>query len=146
MTRDEQLRLLFHASVVFAIGLVAGVPYSEAITSGGGEDAIRAWRVAHIGLTAGAVWLFALAAVGHLLAFTPGQVKAFLWSLILSAYGFAIALPLAAAAGVRGLEPTGPPLNALAFAANSVAGIGSIVATVLMFRGIARARRDARSA
>jgi hypothetical protein len=146
MTRDEQLRLVFHGSVVFAIGLLVGVPYSGAITSAGGEDAIRAWRVAHLGLTGGAVWLFALAAVSHLLAFTPGQAKVFLWSLILSIYGFAIALPLAAAVGVRGLEPTGPPLNFLAFAANTVGGAGSIAATALMFVGIARARRETRAA
>jgi hypothetical protein len=146
MTRDQQLRLLFHASVVFAIGLAAGVPYSEAITSGGGEDAIRAWRVAHIGLTAGAAWLFALAAAGYLLAFTPGQAKVFLRTLILSIYGFAVALPVAAAAGVRGLEPTGPPLNVLVFAANTVGGVGSIVATALTFVGIVRARRETRAA
>ena len=47
MTERDQVRLLFHGSIVLLVGLLSGVPMGQAITGGWGEEVVRAWRVAH---------------------------------------------------------------------------------------------------
>jgi len=46
-----------------------------------------------------------------------------------------VALVLAAAVGARGLAPTGPPLNLVAFVANTGVVFGTLIAIALLIRG-----------
>ncbi len=56
MKRAQQ-RILFHGLVVLLVGLLCGVPYGQAITHAWGEEAVRAWRLAHFGLVVTGIWL-----------------------------------------------------------------------------------------
>ena len=47
------LHLLLHALIVLLVGLICGAPMGRAITRNHGEDKVRAWRVAHSGLSMG---------------------------------------------------------------------------------------------
>src|SRR6185369_13755231 len=54
-------RLVFHGAAVLLVGLLAGIPYSTAITGGWGPEAVRAWQKAHLGIVAGGMMLVAVA-------------------------------------------------------------------------------------
>ena len=69
MKRAQQ-RILFHGLVVLLVGLLCGVPYGQAITHAWGEEAVRAWRLAHCGLVVTGIWLMVVAAVTPLLVLT----------------------------------------------------------------------------
>ena len=107
MTERDQVRLLFHGSIVLLVGLLSGVPMGQAITGGWGEEVVRAWRVAHVGLAAGGLMLIALAPAAGLLTLGPRGARWFVAAVLAAAYGAVVALPLGAITGVRGLEPHG---------------------------------------
>ena len=114
------LQLLLHGTIVLIVGLLAGVPYGRAITAGNSEERIRAWRVAHTGLTSGGGVMIAVA--GVLSQLTAGA--AIHWTIVaalaVSGYGFAVALPLGAIAGQRGLTASGPVSNRIVYCGNII--------------------------
>jgi hypothetical protein len=57
--------------------------------------------------------------------------------MLLSGYAFAIGLSLAAASGERGLQPSGPALNVIAFAIDGIAVLAAFVGVLLVVRGAA---------
>ena len=104
---------------------------------------MRAWRFAHFGLVVAGIWLMVVAAVSHLLVLNARRMAILVYSVVTSAYGFAVALVVAAVGGVRGLEPTGSVLNIVAFVANSVAAVASLVWVVVTILGTVVALREA---
>ena len=56
------LQLLFHGAIVLLIGSLSGIPYGSAITQKKDEEVVRAWRVAHSGLSMGGTTMIAFAA------------------------------------------------------------------------------------
>jgi hypothetical protein len=143
--KRAQLQILLHGLVVLLVGLLCGVPYGRAITHDWGEEAVRAWRVAHFGLVVGGIWLMVVASVSNLLVLTTRTSALLVYSAVTSAYGFTVALVVAAIAGVRGLELAGPALNIIAFLANSVAAVASLVSVGVMLFGTLVALRQART-
>jgi hypothetical protein len=143
--KRAQLRILLHGLVVLLVGLLCGLPYGRAITHDWGEEAVRAWRVAHFGLVVGGIWLMVVAAVSNLLLLTARSSALLVYSVVISAYGFTVALVVAAIGGVRGLELAGPALNVIAFLANSVAALASLVSLGVMLFGTLVALRQART-
>ena len=135
MTERDQVRLLFHGSIVLLVGLLSGVPMGQAITGGWGEEVVRAWRVAHVGLAAGGLMLIALAPAAGLLTLGPRGARWFVAAVLAAAYGAVVALPLGAIAGVRGLEPRGPALNIVVWLGNTVLALGSLFGTMLVMLG-----------
>src|SRR4051812_8305335 len=131
--KRAQLRILLHGLVVLLVGLLCGVPYGRAITHDWGEEAVRAWRVAHFGLVVGGIWLIVVAGISNLFVLTTRSIALLIYSVVTSAYGFTVALVVAAIAGVRGLELAGPAVNVVVFLANSVAALASLVAVGVMF-------------
>ena len=134
MDESAPSRVVFHGAVVLLIGLLCGIPYASAITAGDAELA-RAWRVAHVGITAGGIW--GIAAGPALRHFALGS-RAATWlvgALVTSLYGFAVALIVAPLAGVRGLAAQGPAANWLAFGGNTIASAASLIAVVLLAVG-----------
>ena len=141
--KRAQLRILFHGLIVLLIGLLCGVPYGRAITHAWGEEAVRAWRFAHFGLVLAGIWLMVVAGVSQLLLLSTRGITILLYSVVVSGYGFTIALVVAALGGVRGLEPTGPIVSVVAFLANSVAALASLIWVAVMIVGTVVALREA---
>ncbi len=137
-----QRHLLLHGSIVLLIGLLSGAGFADAITGPQGEHAERAWRVAHSGLSLGGVLLIAIGAALPALLLSERLASLLIWSLVASAYGFAIALPYGAAVGMRGLEPVGPASNLIVFVGNTVGALGSLVGAALFTWGAWRAVRS----
>jgi len=141
--KRAQLQILLHGLIVLLVGLLCGIPYGRAITHDWGEEGVRAWRVAHFGLVVGGIWLMVVAGVCHLLVLTKRSIALLVYSVVTSAYGFTVALVVAAVGGVRGLELAGPTLNVIAFLANAVAALASLVWVAVMLLGTIVALRQA---
>jgi hypothetical protein len=141
MTKRAQLQLLLHGTVVLLIGLLCGVPYSLAITQAWGVEPIRAWRFSHLGLALTGIWLIAVAGVSHLLRLSTPAAAVLVWSFVASGYGFTAALIVGPVFGVRGLEPTGPISNWVAFGGNLVGAGGSLIGLGVMLFGIGASLR-----
>jgi hypothetical protein len=130
--------LAFHGAIVLLVGLLCGGPYARAVNRNAASHIVHSWRVAHASLPAGALLMFAIAAL--LSSFTVvGQVKWFIaLALIVSSYAFCFSLPLAAVVGHRGLSAEGPPMAKLVFAGNMVGAWASVAATLaLIYAGFA---------
>jgi hypothetical protein len=141
--KRAQLQILLHGLIVLLVGLLCGIPYGRAITHDWGEEGVRAWRVAHLGLVVGGIWVMVVAGVSHLLVLTKRSIALLVYSVVTSAYGFTVALVVAAVGGVRGLELAGPTLNVIAFLANAVAASASLVWVAVMLLGTIVALREA---
>ena len=141
MNRRSQTQIVFHGAVVLVIGLLCGLPFALALTAGGSDELIRAWGFAHRALVLTSIWLLAMSAAFPLLVLTDRTTAVLVWSLVGSAYGFTVALVVAAVGGVRGLQPAGPLSNWVAFAGNTVGALGGLVAAVLTALGAAAALR-----
>jgi hypothetical protein len=124
--------LLLHAVIIYLVGLLAGFPYGAAINRGDSETRIGQWRLAHGSLVVGATTMIAIAAIlSHL---NVGQSARWLiaGSSIASGYGFAVALPLGAWVGKRGLTPSGPLSNRVVFTGNALGSSGSLLSAVVL--------------
>ena len=141
MKQRLQLELVFHGSIILLIGMLLGIPYAGAIVHGWGDEAVRAWRVAHVGESAAGLSLIAVGGIVALLALEDGAMSVLVWSLIASGYAFTVGLPLAAISGQRGLEAGGPLANWIVVAAYAVAALGAFVAIGLVIRGSRAALR-----
>lgn len=135
MTERDQIRMLFHGAIALMIGLLAGIPMGQAITGGWGEDAVRAWRVAHVGVVAGGLMLIAIAPALRFVTLPRRQAGWLVGALVISTYAAAIGLPLGAIVSVRGLEPGHSVANTVVFLLNTVLAVGSIVGTALLIHG-----------
>ena len=129
------LQLLFHGAIVLLIGLLSGIPYGSAITKEQGEEAIRAWRVAHSGLTMGGTTIIAFAAIINQLDINAIALSILVWSLVISGYGFSIALPYGAWVGHRGLAVGKTIESNIVYLGNVVGAVGSLVSTSTLIFG-----------
>ena len=127
--------LLLHGSIVLLVGLLCGVPFGRAIVRGAAEDAVRAWRVAHSGLSMGGVLLLAVAAAIPLVELSVTLAWSLVWAFVASGYGFAVALPLGALCRHRGLTGAPPLINRAVYLGNMVGVVGSLLGTVLLIAG-----------
>ena len=140
--KRAQRQILLHGLIVLLVGVLCGVPYGQALTHGWGAEAVRAWRLAHFSLVFGGVWLLAVAGVSHLLVLGRRGARILVVSAVTSGYAFMLALIVAAMAGVRGIEATGPAANLVAFAGNTVASVSSVVWVVVSISGAIKALRE----
>ncbi len=79
--------LLLHGGIILLAGLLCGIPLGRAIVRGSPDGSIRAWRVAHSGLSMGAVLLVAVAGVVSLVELSPMWNWVLVWSFVASGYG-----------------------------------------------------------
>ncbi|MGL5941027.1 MAG: hypothetical protein ACRC2S_11635 [Waterburya sp.] len=134
------LQLLFHGAIVLLIGSLSGIPYGSAITQKKDEEVIRAWRVAHSGLSIGGTTMIAFAAAIYQLeinAVSEAMPKALalsilVWSSVISGYGFCIALTYGAWVGHRGLSIGKTIENKIVYLGNMVGATGSLVSTLAL--------------
>src|SRR5262249_61838972 len=104
-------QLILHGGIILLVGLLSGAPFGRAIARGKSEATVSAWRVAHTGNTMGGVLLFSLASIVPQLQLDASTLTLLVWAFVASGYGFAIALPLGALYGHRGLTFVHPFLN-----------------------------------
>lgn len=145
MISNDRERIVFHGAAVLIVGLLCGFPFAAALTGNWGDEPLRAWRFAHLGLIVTGIWLLATAAVLPSLVLGRRPASVLVWSLLGAAYGFMTALLVAAVSGVRGLQPTGPAANWVAFAANTFGALGGLVGAALTLLGARAALRRLRA-
>lgn len=117
MSRRAAALLACNGLLVLFAGLLAGAPYGAALVDGWGEEAARAWRLAHGEGVLNGLMLLALAGSAHLLPLGRVGERLVLWGAVLAAWGNVVGATLAALTGQRGLAPQGPTANWLVFIA-----------------------------
>ena len=126
--------LIFHAALVLLFGLLLGAPYARAIKRGAAAHVVNSWRVAHLSLPIGATLMLATAPLLASLAVAEAVKWTIVVTLVLSAYGFCVATPLAAITGERGLSSEGTGMGRLVYLGNWVGAVCSLVsATVFLY-------------
>jgi hypothetical protein len=129
------IQLTLHGAIVLLFGLLSGIPYGIAINRKQDEDKVRGWRVAHSGLSMGGTTIIAISAVISNLQLEPLFASILVWSLVVSGYGFSIALPYGAWVGHRGLSIQGTIANKFVYAGNMFGAIGSLIGTLVLIFG-----------
>ena len=117
------------------IGQLSGIPYGSAINNKKNEEVIRAWRVAHSGLSMGGTTMIAFAAAIELLNINAIALGILVWSSVISGYGFCIALPYGAWVGHRGLAVGKTIENKIVYAGNIVGATGSLISILTLVFG-----------
>lgn len=131
----ESRYLLFNGAIVLLAGLLSGAPMGSAINRDKPEVTVRAWRVAHSGLTLGGVMMLTITVVISDLSLGRIMESVLVWSLIISGYGFVAALPLGAWTGQRGLKSRPNGINTVVYAGNLIGALGSMLATLILIYG-----------
>lgn len=129
------LQLLFHGAIVLLIGLFTGMPYGSAINQKKDEEVVRAWRVAHSGLSMGGTMMIAFAAAINQLNLNAIALSILVWSSVISGYGFCIALPYGAWVGHRGLAMGKTIENKIVYLGNIIGATGSLISTLALVFG-----------
>jgi hypothetical protein len=137
---DAQRRLVLHGAIILLVGLLCGYPSIVEEVSRSG----RTWTAAHSALLMLGVWLIASAAVLPLLELPRREGNALLLSLTGGAYSFTTAVVVQAATGVRAISPDVSGISLVAFAANLLAVLGTILAASLTVLGAWNALRASR--
>ncbi len=122
--------LLFHGAIVLLFGLLLGAPYAKAIKANAPAHIVNSWRVAHSSLPMGGMMMIVFAVAMPMLAVGAALKWLIALSPIISAYGFCVALPLAAIKGERGLQ-RGVGWGQIVYMGNRVGAAGSVVSSAL---------------
>jgi ABC-type polysaccharide/polyol phosphate export permease len=126
--------LVFHGTVVLLFGLLLGAPYAKAINRGAPAHIVNSWRIAHQSLPIGAILMFSVAALLPSLPVPSAVSWVIAGSLIVSAYFFCVAMPLAAITGHRGLtRGKTMPENIVLFANVAGAWLSLVAALALVY-------------
>jgi hypothetical protein len=91
---------------------------------------VNSWRVAHAALPMGGILMIVFALALPVLSVGSAVKWAIAVSLIVSAYGFSIALPLATIKGERGLQ-RGTGWGQVVYIGNMVGAFGSVISSAL---------------
>ena len=127
--------LILHGGIILLIGLLCGAPLGSAVVRRKSEETVRAWRVAHSSLVMGGVLLLAVAGVISHLKLGAFGLALLVWAFVVSSYGFALVLPLAAHYGHRGLISEPPLLNRVLYFGNVLGAAGLLLGTIVLLWG-----------
>lgn len=130
--------LVFHGSVVLLASLLFGAPYARAIKRQVDAQVIHSWRVAHQSLAIGALLLFALAAVQPVIDGPDWAMTTMNLLMVVSAYAFTVATPLAAITRDRGLQSGSVGLARWVYVGNMLGALTSLLSAVLLLVLVAR--------
>lgn len=128
MSRQAAATLTFNGLVVLLLGLIAGAPYGAALVGEWGEEAARAWKLAHTEGVLNGIMVLALAGCAPWMALGRAAQRVVVWGAVLAAYGNVVGATLGALTGQRGLAPQGPAANWLVFIAFMFGMWGVLVA------------------
>ena len=135
MTRAAAAMITFNGLLVLLFGLLAGAPYGAALVDGWGDEAVRAWKLAHGEGVLNGLMLLAVAGCAHWLSLGRTAERVVTWGAILSAWGNTIGAVLGALTGERGLAPQGPAANWLVFVAFMFGMWGVLIAVPVAAKG-----------
>lgn len=140
----NRARLVFHGAVILLLSLLCGLPLFAAVQEGWGEEAVRFWRSAHVGLAAVGVWSIATGAViGYLVLGTRGA-SVLSWSVIVSNYAISVAILIRALGMWLHLDVGTFPLRTLVAGSRDISAVAGFVAAVITLRGASAAVRVAK--
>ena len=145
MSREAAATITFNGLVVLLLGLLAGAPYGAALVNGWGDDAARAWKLAHSEGVLNGLMLLALAGCAPWLSLGRAAQRVVAWGAVLAAWGNTVGAALGARTGQRGLAPQGPAANWLVFIAFMFGMWGVLIAVPVAASGAWRRMRDATS-
>ena len=128
-------QLILHGGIILLIGLLCGAPLGSAVVRRKSEETVRAWRVAHSSLVMGGVLLLAVVGVIAHLKLGAFGLALLVWAFVVSSYGFALVLPLAAHYGHRGLSSGPPLLNRVLYFGNVLGAAGLLLGTIVLLWG-----------
>ncbi len=142
-TRARKL-LLLQGGLILTAGLIAGLPMAEAIESNA-TDAVRAWRVVHVGGVTGALLLMAFGlAVSDLRL--GSTLPLFVVLSAASTYLLTIGLLLAAMSGERGIGPSEETgVGGIVELCYEIGALGILIAVGQFLVGITLGLREARA-
>jgi hypothetical protein len=141
MSRTAAAGLVFNGLAVLFIGLLCGAPYGAALVEGWGEEAARAWKLAHMEGVQNGILLIALAGAAHWLTLGATGERVVVWGAGLAAWGNTVGALLGALTGMRGLAPQGPAANWLVFVAFMFGMWGVLIAVPVAAAGAWRQMR-----
>lgn len=137
MAHAPRLRLIQHGAIVLLVGLLCGLPtVGEAL---GGEA--RVWHTAHEALIMMGVWMLAASSAFPALEFEAREARAFVLSLLVMGYSFALALIVGGIIGETPFAPGHTPASLVAFLASVVGIFGAIISAALTVMGASAALR-----
>ena len=156
MTRRNQLRLIFHGALVLTLSMVVEAPGLIYAFGHGTDDLVRFYlRQAHSVLMATGIWMIATGMTLPLLELTERGITWLTWSLVFTAYTFALAVGVFIAELIHHpLNPQDYPtqMSQLAtmpwyvrwpnIACLAATGATSLIAGLLTIRGAYMAMRD----
>jgi len=131
--------LFFNGSVALLAGLLSGIPMGLAIIREKGKQKVRAWRVAHSTLIMDGLILIIVGLVVPALYLRERVLWLLVWALVISAYGFILALTIGAWKGCRGLTPKPYGMKTILYAGHIVGAMGSLVGVAVLIFGLLRA-------
>ena len=134
MSKRDQAIVVFNGAIVLLVGSLLGFPVASAAETA--SQSLHAWTSAHAAVTAGGVMLVAMGVALHLVSLGARGQAWLRWSLIATGYGAIVGLGIGAATGLRGFNPTGRPLNFIAFLGNMAVVWGSTVGVGLFLWGV----------
>jgi len=141
MTRQAAAMLTFNGLVVLFLGLLAGAPYGAALVDGWGDEAARAWKLAHGEGVLNGLLLLALAGCAPWLSLGRVAERVVAWGAVVATYGNTLGAALGALTGQRGLAPQGPAANWAVFIAFMFGMWGVLVAVPVAATGAWRRMR-----
>lgn len=129
MASPDRLRIAVHGAAVLLVGLLLGLPtVTEA-------EPMRLWHTAHESLIMIGILLLALSSVMPVLVLGKREATGLVWSLLATGYGFMTGLVIQALTGIHAMGPSRSLLPMIAFAANAIGILGSVVAASLTLMG-----------
>ena len=127
---DACRHLVFHAAVVLLFGLMLGAPYARAIQRGASAQVVHSWRVPLLSSKNSTPLMLATAAVLGSLQVTESVRSMVVWPMVVSAYAFCVATPLAALTGDRGLQRS-EGWGQVVYAGNMLGAAGSVLSAAV---------------
>ena len=100
--------LAFNGVLILTVSLISGGWFAKAINIRGNEVA---WRVVHSGGSMGGIMLIAFSSLVPVIVMPQWSMTILVWSVILSAWLYIIAMIVAAITGERGLKTGGSVIN-----------------------------------
>jgi Kef-type K+ transport system membrane component KefB len=131
--------LFFNGAVMLLSGLLSGVPMGLAIIQKKGRETVRAWRVAHSTLIMDGLMVIIVGLVVPSLSLGGLASGILVWALVISAYGFVLALTIGAWKGYRGLTPEPYGINAILYGGHIIGALGSLAGVAMLIYGLFRA-------
>jgi len=131
--------LLFHGGIVILIGLISGLIYWQTIIRNKRPEVIRGWRIAHVFLVMEGMFIVIVGLSVPHLVLSGLAVRALVWVIISSGYGFAWAFVGGAWKGNRGLTPKPYGLNTILFLGHFVGAGGSLIGIAMLIYGFFKA-------